>query len=65
MGFMFVIYKFSKITLCPGYKFDIFALFDFCLARQHILISDFFVRIIGTYFSFMCEKLVPIHLTCV
>ena len=37
----FVIYEFSKITLCPGYKFDIFALFDFCLARQHILISEF------------------------
>ena len=37
----FVIYKFSKITFCPGYKFEIFALFDFCLARQHIIISEF------------------------
>ena len=37
----FVIYKFSKITVCPGYKFDIFALFDFYLARQNILISEF------------------------
>ena len=41
MGFMFCVLKFSKITLCPGYKFDIFALFDLCLARQHILISEF------------------------
>ena len=39
-GLCFVIYKISKITLRPRYKFDIFALFDFCLATQHILFSE-------------------------
>ena len=33
--------SFSKITLCPGYKFGKFALFDFCLPRRHIRFSKF------------------------
>ena len=33
--------SFSKVTLCPEYKFDKFALIDFCLARRHIRFSEF------------------------
>ena len=33
--------SFSKVTLRPEYKFDKFALIDFCLARRHIRFSEF------------------------
>ena len=33
--------SFSKVTLLPEYKFDKFALIDFCLARRHIRFSEF------------------------
>ena len=34
--------SFSKVTLRPEYKFDKFALIDFCLARRHIRFSEFY-----------------------
>ena len=33
--------SFSKVTLRPEYKFNKFALIDFCLARRHIRFSEF------------------------
>ena len=33
--------SFSKVTRRPEYKFDKFALIDFCLARRHIRFSEF------------------------
>ena len=33
--------SFSKVTLRPEYKFDKFALIDFCLARRYIRFSEF------------------------
>ena len=33
--------SFSEVTLRPEYKFDNFALIDFCLARRHIRFSEF------------------------
>ena len=33
--------SFSNVTLPPEYKFDKFALIDFCLARRHIRFSEF------------------------
>ena len=33
--------SFSKVTLRPEYKFDKFALIDFCLARRHIRFLKF------------------------
>ena len=42
ISFMFFLFiSFSKIALRIGYKFDKFALFDFCLTRRHIRFSEF------------------------
>ena len=39
-GLVTLFISFSKITLRGGYKFDKFALFDFCFGRRHIRFSE-------------------------